>query len=194
MKGSITCIHCTAPPGFRDRRISTWARQHRIAPFGREKSWKSQLSMALRKFLFSECKISIFECRISTLSMEFPFLESRILGGLMRTPLQFWAQNLHYLSIEFIFSKCRILGDLFRAVYECKFCFFLECRILFFFSVEFAFSEHKFEFSERGISIFGAQNFHFWRIRSFVEGVGVVFKDSPLREGPLYFITKNILF
>ncbi len=52
---------------------------HGSARFGTEKSWKSRLSMALEKFLFSELRISILERRKSIS----------------------WAQNFYFLSAEF---------------------------------------------------------------------------------------------
>ncbi len=65
------------------------------------------------------------------LSTEFPFSERRILGGLLRAPLQFLSAKFAFsecrisiFSTEFAVSEHRILGSLFRAVLGCKICFF----------------------------------------------------------------------
>ncbi len=82
------------------------------------------------------------------LSVEFPFSERRILGGLFRAPLQF-------LSANFAFSEHRI------SIFEGHISSF---------SMEFAFSERRiqqflsatFEFSERIIYIFERRISIFW--------------------------------
>ena len=81
------------------------------------------------------------------LHAEFPFSERRILGGLIRTPLQ-CLRKVHKLnmSVGFGFSEHRILVDLFSALLRATFAFLkAKCRSFY-----------------HWIWFFWVQNFHVW--------------------------------
>ncbi len=126
-----------------------------------KKSWKSQLSMALGIFsIFWAQNFYFWAWNFHFLSSKFPFSEHRILGSLIRAPLQFlnakfaFSENgISMTRAVFAFSELRIMGDPFRAVFGCRVCIF-GVQNLYFSTYNFDFFlawKLDFPFSEHGI-------------------------------------------